>query len=274
MSDVGTVSIDHDMPEPFRQPPPPLAAGAPARRRTAAEEARTLVGSASVGALATLSSDGHPWSSLVTYGVLHDGSPVFLLSHLAEHGRNLERDRRASLMVAEPGTNREPLAHGRVTLVGRAERAAGELADRAREAHVEAVPTASAYAEFGDFSLWVMGVERVRWVGGYGRMDSADPAAYAGAEVDPTAVVARRAIEHLNDDHADALLEIARALGGYPDAIAVSCTRIDRYGLELSVETPRGQAPTRVAYLEPVGDAAGLRGATVELARRARGDAR
>ncbi len=34
----------------------------------------------------------------------------------------------------------------------------------------------------------------------------------------------------------------ARALGGYPDATAARAVRIDRYGLDLRVSTPRGDA--------------------------------
>ncbi|HEY8466218.1 MAG TPA: DUF2470 domain-containing protein [Solirubrobacterales bacterium] len=257
-----------DLPEP----PPPLTPPAPATGPTVAEHARTMVAAHSAGALATLSADGNPWASLATYGCLPDGSPVFMLSTLAEHGRNVARDPRASLVVAEAWTDQEPLAHGRVTLVGSMERPTGEFAEHARDAHLKAVPSAAAYESFGDFSLWVLRVERVRWVGGYGRMDSAGAAEYAAAQPDPTRPAAQAAAAHLNDDHADALLNIARALAGYPDATHARCTGIDRYGLELAIETPRGKAPARVAFAQPVNDAAGLREATVELARRARGE--
>lgn len=267
-----TREIEHDLPSgiEFPAPPPPLTPAEPAKGRTAAEEARTLVANNTVGSLATISDDGHPWASLVTYGSLADGSPVLLLSTLAEHGRNLERDPRASLMVAARGVDREPLAHGRVTLAGRAERPDGDLVRAAQEAHLDAVPTAAAYAGFNDFSLWVLRVERVRWVGGYGRMDSTDMESYAAAEPDPTAPSAAAAIAHLNDDHPDALLAIAQALAGYPDATAATATAIDRYGLELKIETPRGRAPARVAYAEPAQAAHELRAATVELTKRAR----
>lgn len=147
--------------------------------RTAAEEARALVAQNAVAALATLSADGSPWASLVTYGMLDDGSPVLCLSTLAEHGRNLERDARASVMVADPGPTAHPLALGRVTLAGRAERPVGPAHEAAHAAFVAAAPEGETYARFGDFSLWVLRVERVRWVGGYGRMESVDPAAYA-----------------------------------------------------------------------------------------------
>jgi putative heme iron utilization protein len=253
-------------------PPPPLTQVPATRRRTAGEEARTLVAQTNVATLATLSDDGMPWASLVSYAALEDGSPVLLVSTLAEHGRNLERDPRASLVVASAEPRKDPLAAGRVTLAGRVARPSGETEAVAREAYLAGVPTAKIYAEFGDFSFYVLEVDRVRWVGGYGRMDSADAESYANAQADPVGEPIG-AIKHLNDDHADALLIMAQALGGYPDAETARCTTADRYGLDLMVGTPRGSAPARVGFAEPVTEPAGLRAATVELTRRARATA-
>jgi putative heme iron utilization protein len=83
---------------------------------------------------------------------------------------------------------------------------------------------------------------------------------------------AERAVAHLNDDHADALLEMARALGGCPEAIAARCIDADRSGLDLVVTTPAGDAPARVLYEEPIEGPEGLRKATVKLAHRARAE--
>ena len=244
---------------------PVAGAPAPARRRSAAEEARTLVAGTNVATLATLSEDGHPWASLVTFGLLGDGSPVLCVSVLAEHGRNLEVDPRASLLVAA-GTAEDPLATGRVTLLGRVARPAQGEAAAVRAAH----PTAPDFEDFHDFSLWVLRVERVRWVGGYGRMDSPGPDAYRAAEPDPVAPQTAYAVEHLNADHPDALLAVARALGGRPDASAATCSAADRYGLDLAIETPRGRVAARVGFAEPATAADGLRAATIELTHRAR----
>jgi putative heme iron utilization protein len=259
---------DHGGP-PAPAPPAPLSPVPDVRRRTPAEEARTLVAATNVATLATLSEDGGPWASLVTFGALDDGAPVLLVSTLAEHGRNLARDGRASLVVAQPSPSGDPLAAGRVTLAGVARAPAGEGADTARAAYALAVEQAPLFAGFSDFSFYVLDVERVRWVGGYGRMDSVSAGDYEAAQPDPVGD-ARGAIAHLNDDHADALLQMARAFGGHPDATAARCTGADRYGLDLTVDTPRGTAPTRVGFAEPVTDRAGLRAATVELTHRAR----
>jgi len=223
-----------------------------------------------VGALASLSADGAPWASLVMYGLLDDGTPALLLSTLAEHGRNLARDQRASLMVAAPPSSPDPLASGRVTLAGRVSQPTGARESEAHAACLAAMRSAKVFAEFGDVTLWTLEIDRVRWVGGYGTMGSASAEDYAAATPDPTAAHAAHAVQHLNDDHADALALIAQQLGGYPDATRAQCTSIDRHGLDLAVFTPRGVAPIRVGFAEPASEPDGLRAATVELTRRAR----
>lgn len=87
---------------------------------------------------------------------------------------------------------------------------------------------------------------------------------------DPVSRGAAGAIAHLNDDHADALLEMVQALGGQPEASAARCLDADRTGLDLLATTPAGEVPVRVLYEEPIETPAGLRKATVKLAHKAR----
>ncbi len=271
MSAAEAAAPDHGVVDGAPSVPPPLAEVSSAPRLSAAEEARTLIAATNVAALATVTPVGDPWASLVTYGALPDGAPVLCLSRLAEHGRNVLGDARASLVVTQRDGPADPLAAARATLAGHVERPAGAAESAAaRAVHLQAVPAASTYLDFSDFSLWVLRVERVRWVGGYGRMDSASASAYATAEPDPVASDAGSAIAHLNEDHADALLVIAQQLGGYPDASAARCSGLDRRGIDLILDTPRGRAPTRVAFRDELGDGGQLRAATVELTHRAR----
>lgn len=237
-------------------------------RPSAAEEARTVAASTNAGTLASLTSDGDPWASFITYGLLA-GQPVLCVSNMAEHGRNLAGDPRASISIVAPDDGSDPLASSRITLAGVAERPVGDELAAARQAHLDGVASARYYIDFSDFSLWVLRVQRVRWVGGYGRMDSPTGEAYAEAEPDPVSPHAAGAIEHLNADHADSLADMARALGGYPDTTSAVCTGADRYGLDLRVTTERGIAYTRVGYAAPIGSYGELRAATVELAQRA-----
>ena len=169
-----------------------------------------------------------------------------------------------------PDLPSDPLASARITLAGIAEKPAGAELAAARDAHVAAVPAARYYIDYSDFAVWVLRVQRVRWVGGYGRMDSATGESYADAAPDPVVPASSGAVAHLNDDHADSLLAMAQRFGGFPDATEAKCLGADRYGLELRVSTPRGFAMTRVGYAAPISSVAELRAATVDLARRAR----
>jgi heme iron utilization protein len=250
---------------------PPLTEKPEARKRSAAEEARTILAANVTGALATLSAEGDPWASIVNYGVLADGSPIFSLSTLAQHGRNLKRDQRASLAVSESvPPARDPADTGRVTVAGVAEEPAGERLEEARRIYEEAIASAAIFGDFVDFTWWVLKVERVRWVGGFGRMDSVGPESFAAAEADPVAPSAPGAIAHLNADHADALLLVARTLSGHTDAEGATCVAADRYGLDLDLVTPRGRTAARVGFEEPIGEPDGLRAATVAMVTRAR----
>ncbi|MGB6180618.1 MAG: DUF2470 domain-containing protein [Rhodococcus sp. (in: high G+C Gram-positive bacteria)] len=262
-------SLDHGDPGDAPSMPTPSAPVTNPRRPSAAEEARTVAASTNVATLASLSADGHPWASFVTYGLL-GGDPVLCVSHMAEHGRNLAADQRASLSIVAPGEGEDPLASGRITLAGLVARPSDAESAAAREAHLAAVPAAKYYIDYSDFTVWVFRVERVRWVGGYGRMDSATADDYAAAGPDPVRPESGPAVAHLNTDHADALAAMASAFGGFPDTVSATCTGADRYGLDLAVTTPSGVAYTRVGFTQPISSMGELRGATVELTKNAR----
>ena len=240
------------------------------RRRSPAEEARTLVASVSVGYLASAGEDGAPWCSLVVYGPTPRGDPVLLVSTMAEHGRNLLHDPRASIALNDPSAPGDPLDRPRITLAGRTVRPTGASHEEALQAHVAAIPGAMLYAGWDDFTLWVLEVERVRWIGGFAVMETIGVEDYRAAEPDPTAAIAARSVAHLNADHADALLAIARELGGARGAASARCTGIDRYGIDLSCTGAGQPAAARVSFDEPLTSAADVRPATVALARRAR----
>lgn len=251
-------------------PVQPLSEVPEPRRLSAAEHARTILAGESVATLATLTEDGGPWASVVQYAVTADGTPVLILSTLALHGRNLQKDPRASLAVAGPvPEGHDPGDSGRVTLAGRVEQPTGDELEAAKQAYFALTPSAELYTQFGDFTVYVLRLETVRWVGGFGRMASTSPAGYREAEVDPTASGADYAVRHMNADHKDALAMMAKAFTGHTDASGAFALRADRYGMDLGIDTPRGKANGRVEFGEPVNEADGLRAAVIELTKRA-----
>ncbi len=270
--EAGAHAVSDDSPAAeFMRPIEPLESTDSPRTLSAAEHARTILANESVATLASLTEDGSPWASVIQYAVLGDGTPVLILSTLALHGRNVQADPRVSLAVAGPVPDgHDPGDSGRVTVAGRVEQPEGEELEAAKRAYYEVSPSAELYTQFGDFTVYVVRISTVRWVGGFGRMASTDPAAYHEAEVDPTAKGADYAVRHMNDDHADALALMARAFTGHTDATGAYALRADRYGMDIGIETPRGNTHGRVEFAERVEATDGLRSAVVDLTKRAR----
>lgn len=237
------------------------ATSPPAREGpTHGERARGLLARARAGTLATLeAAGGGPYASLVAYALLEGGDFVVCVSELAEHTRNLRADGRCSLCVAEEvGAAADPLARGRVTLAGVAAAVEKGGAEEAacRAAFLARNPRASRYVGFGDFFFWRGKVEKVRYIGGFGRMSFVSRGAWAEARPDPVAC----------DDGADALVArlnepatVARlaaliegmGMAGVSGVTGVVVRAVDRLGVEVDVATEGGGQPMRVAFERP-----------------------
>ena len=225
---------------PGWEPPPPAPSAEGVRQPAApepshAERARTLVAGQARGALSTLALDppGSPFGSVVTYGLV-GGNPTFFVSTLAEHTRNLEADPRASLLVVEDTpAGADPLASGRVTLLGEASPVTDpDQRAEARASYLAANPNAF-YVDYGDFRCLRLTVASVRYVGGFGRMSWVPAGDYAGATPDPLAPAAAGIVSHMNADHAAALVTLCHHQLGRADVVAASMTAVDRYGFEV-----------------------------------------
>ena len=236
---------------------------------THAERARTLVTRIPTGTLCTLAlePEGYPYGSFVTVA-FDDGNPILLISGLAEHTKNLEGDPRASLMVAETGAG-DPLANGRVTMLGPCTRVEGDDG-RARAAFLAVHPNAAYYADFRDFAFWSLRVDAVRYIGGYGRMSWIARDEWRTATPDPLASSAAAMIEHMNADHADALVLYSKAFSKATDITSASMTGIDRYGFEMSALTKEGPRPVRLPFANSVETPEEARAALIAMLMEAR----
>jgi heme iron utilization protein len=185
----------------------------------AASDARVLVRQALKGALATLdrggkdAQAGHPYASLVIVATDPDGRPVLLLSGLALHTQNLKADPRASLLIDATSLSGDPLAGGRVTVIGRLEQTTSAST---RTRFLNRHPSAAQYADFGDFAFYQLNVERAHFIGGFGRIVGLSAEQMVRPVADANALVAAEAdiIAHMNEDHAHTLELYATKLGG------------------------------------------------------------
>ena len=257
-----------------RHAAPPPSEGPSAPEPTYAERARTLLHVARAGTIATLSRrhPGHPFASIMPYAVDEAGHPLLLISTMAMHTQNLQADARASLLVAQPDWAGDPLAAGRVTLMGEAHAVASAERGAARAAYLERHENARYWVDFEDFGFWRLEVKDVYFVGGFAAMDWIDATAYAAARPDPLADAAGAIIGHMNADHADALVTYARSFGGV-DADEATMVGVDRLGFKLRVTHGDRRHSVRIAFPREVTTAAESRTVLIEMLRQARSQA-
>ncbi len=234
-----------------------------------AEEARELVRKALKCALGTLASQrphraGDPYVSLVTVAATMSGAPLMLISKLALHTQNLAANSKASLLFDGTSATGDPLAGGRVTLMGRVA-VTQDPANRCR--FLERHPASAMYAGFPDFAFYEFNIESAHFIGGFGRIVDLKPAdllidlsaadALAGSEADVVA--------HMNADHADALKLYATRLGARGDG-PWRMTGLDPEGFDLVCD---GDA-ARLRFAQPVNSPDAARREFVSMAAQAR----
>jgi putative heme iron utilization protein len=73
--------------------------------------------------------------------------------------------------------------------------------------------------------------------------------------------------DHMNEDHADAVLGYARTLAGRTDAASARMTGFDSVGMDLAVETDLGPVKLRIPFDHELRDADDARDTLISLAR-------
>ena len=246
-----------------------LPENAPAADFDAVAVAKALLRVTRAGALGTIDRNtGHPFGSLVNVATDVDGSPLILVSRLATHTANLEKDGRTSLLLVSPGRG-DPLAHPRLTVLGTFAPVGREDASepRLRRRFLAGHPKSELYAGFADFSFWRLRVVSAHLNAGFARAadlnadelmtNVSDAQALIDAEAD--------ALAHMNADHAEAIRLYATKLLGADDG-PWRLTGIDPEGIDLA----QSDATLRLPFLQRVMTAEALRKALVDLAAQAR----
>lgn len=238
-----------------------------------AERARTLMQSCQIGSLSTLSrkQPGFPFGSLMPYALDEKGQPIFLISSMAMHTQNLQSDARASLFVTEPVGPGEALGAARVTLIGSAAKILPAEMEGTRSVYLASYPDSKYWVDFEDFSFFRMDVLDVYYVGGFGVMGWVAAPDYLEAKPDPLMEHRSEIIRHMNADHRDALVLLARKLAGM-EAEEAEMTAVDRLGFYLRLKMQDGVRGTRIGFPREVTNPQETRAVLVEMVKAARQD--
>ena len=246
---------------------------------THAERVRTLLAAASTGTLSTVSRKhpGFPFGSLMPFALDDAGRPLFLISNMAMHTQNLKADAHASLFVAQPPSDGDVLGSARATLVGLAEPVPEPDLARARTLYLAAHENSRYWVDFADFSFFRLSPVDLYFVGGFGVMGWTTADDYATAASDPLAPAAAGILTHMNADHADSLLLLARTHAipeaGITDPTTVTSatmTSVDRLGFTIRLTTADGAKGIRINYPAECRTANDVRLALIAMVQQAR----
>ncbi len=228
------------------------------------KQVRGLIRSADRAALATALAGeaSHPYASLALTASAMDGSPLLLISDLAEHTKNLLRDARLSLLFDGTEGLEDPMSGTRAGVLGRAVPSA-DAGERAR--FLARHPSAQDYADFHDFRLYRVDIDRARLVAGFGRIRWVSGTDILLTDSGTLARDEPMILAHMNDDHADAIGSYATVLLGL-DPGPWRMVGIDPEGCDLRA----GGRLARLPFETSVESAEGARKELVRLAKAAR----
>jgi len=197
-----------------------------------------LMHEAAWGSLATHSTQapGYPFATILPFALDEQHCPLFLISSLAEHTKNLIADFRASFLVHSPD-GQNVLTAERISIIGDVKPVtpSTDLVARYLRYH----PDAEEYLTFGDFSFYQLVPERARYVAGFGQMGWLEKSEWTVAGVLPPAYEGLL-IQELTDVYPGAI----RMLG------------IDCYGfdVEKNGKRERQRFPTAPLAVEQIGE--------------------
>lgn len=224
------------------------------------QTARALFLKESFGVLSTISVDvpGYPFGSVAPYCADDRCRPIVYISHIAQHTRNILRDPRVSLTIMDGGADSgDPLARGRVTYLANARRV--EDGASLRERYFRYFPTAREYESAHDFAFFRLEPVRVRFIGGFGQIHWIEPEEFS-APNPFSPQQESRILEHMNQDHRDALRH-------YAGGAAATMTGIDGEGFDVLASGRK----LRFAFETPIRNMDEARLALSAMAKQERG---
>lgn len=228
--------------------------------------ARNLLRKLDCGVLSTMSIEmpGYPFGSITPYVTMHDGRVVILVSDIAQHTKNMKADNKVCLTVMHnaDGNKQE---QGRATLIGDIEQVPEDLIGKVSARYFAFFPEARHYSQAHAFSYYWLAPKRVRYIGGFGKIFWIEKEDWA-VPTPEWAADESSIIQHMNDDHGDALISMAKFFCGV-DADEVTLIAMDVEGCHIRAGKSIHHIPFDT-YVTSKGD---VRQAMISLANQSRG---
>ncbi|WP_289078901.1 DUF2470 domain-containing protein [uncultured Thalassospira sp.] len=251
-------------------PPPPPSASA----------LRQLCRIADQATLATIAhdhkqvTDGWPVTSMVVPVIDIDGTPLLLISDLADHTRHIRADNRVSLLFSPtPFARSQHQQAGaiqtdsaRLTLFGKA---VADPAPHTRARYLREQPDAGQYADFADFAFYRIAVDAIYWVGGFGKQRRLKGDQFIVPDCHPLVTGHDGIVSHMNADHLDAIADIVAHFTSHDPTVGWKMHSIDCDGMVLAGHKPE-QPPIRIDFARTIHSPGEARDILVEMCKKSR----
>lgn len=228
---------------------------------TRGDEARRLVRKFATGVLATqsLKFPGYPYASSLPFCTDQHGRVVVLISHLAEHTQNAERDPKTGFLVSP--LTRDLQEQARVSMIGDI----APVDDAAvTSRYLRFFPEARQYLQIGGFRFFRIEPRSLRFIAGFGSIHTIAAETYL-APYYPIAHAEGDVIEHMNGEHAHNLLDYCRHVhGNTPESAEMIGIDCDGFDVRADGEV------RRIEFGSEVKDAGEARTELVKLAQASR----
>ena len=133
-------------------------------------EVKNMMDRHNVGMVATIYVDKNkPYNSIMPFALDKKNRPFVFISELAVHTQNIEKNPNISLMVFEPDKNGNVFNGARAIFDGKFKKTTdkNEIAEL-KKIYLKKHPDAEIFIEFEDFSFYVLEIDSIYYIGGFG----------------------------------------------------------------------------------------------------------
>lgn len=222
--------------------------------------------------LSTLSAShrDYPFGSIAPYDIDRENNLSIFVSRISEHYKNLKKDSRASLLVAE-SFSEDPQAEARATALVRLEEISSTELPEVEQQYFKRFPEAPGRALAHDFAFFRGAIERLRWIGGFGEIRWISAEELLKTEFDEVAYEGASVLEHMNSDHEPALRDILKAeKGPLDEGSVVKMTAIDRRGFSVRSQKGGKKRLIEISFPQAIGGPGEVRQAMIALVEKSR----
>ena len=159
---------------------------------------------------------GYPFGSFVSYISGWDRTLFLYLSAVADHTKNLKNDHKSCITIFKKNNEGDIQNSARLTLIGDLEVVSDNINERCKDRFHKIFPESEGYAKMHNFNFYQITIIQARWIGGFGKISWLDPENWSRIPIE-WYNNEQRMIEHMNEDHTNAIKSALHAQHGIKD---------------------------------------------------------